>query len=91
MDDLAAVLNAVCEGRAKWDLIGLQLGLKKGTIDAIERDNQSNSDRCLTATLYKWLCSPDLHPSWSSLARSLRAPSVGLGHLAEKLVTSQPK
>ena len=91
MDDLADALNAVWEGCAKWDFIGLQLGLKEGTLEAIERGNQSNPDRCLKETLKKWLCSPDLHPSWSSLARSLRAPSVGLGHLAEKLVTSQPK
>ena len=77
MDDLADVLNAVCEGRAKWDFIGLQLDLKEGTLDAIKLANQGDPDRCLKETLKKWLCSPDLHPSWSSLVNSLRVYRFG--------------
>ena len=91
MNDLAFVQTAVWEGRARWYNIGLQLGLDPGTLEAIEIGKQSNPDRCFTETLKEWLSSPDLHPSWSSLARSLRAPPVGLEDLAEKLLISQPK
>ena len=91
MDDLASVQRAVWEGRASWYNLGVQLGLDPGTLDAIELDKRGNPGHCLTETLKKWLCSPGLHPSWSSLARSLRALPVGREDLAEKLVTSQPK
>ena len=90
MDDLASVQRAVWEGRARWYNLGLELGLDPGTLDSIQQTNHHVTDDCFRATLKKWLCSPDLHPSWSSLARSLRAPPVGLRHLTEKLVTSQP-
>ena len=89
-DDLASVQRAVWEGRAKWYNIGLQLGLTPGTLDAIQKTNHYDTDRCFTATLKTWLRSADLHPSWSGLARSLRAPPVGWGDLAEKLPNLDP-
>ena len=91
MDDLASVQSAVWEGCARWYNLGVQLGLDPGTLDAIELDKRGNPGRCLTETLKKWLCSPGLRPSWSSLARSLRALPVGREDLAEKLETSHPK
>ena len=86
MDDLASVRRAVWDGRAKWYDIGLELGLKSGTLDAIQQTNQNNTDICIRATLKEWLSRSDLRPSWSSLASSLRAPPVGLSHLAERLM-----
>ena len=70
--------------------IGLELGLTAGTLDAICTTNNNDTDRCFTATLKKWLCRPELDPSWSSLARSLRAAPVGLGRLAEQLLKLDP-
>ena len=83
--DLASVQEAVWEGRAKWYNIGLQLGLSPGTLDAIKLGNQSNPDDCFTETLKLWLRGSWNRPSWSGLARSLRAPTVGLVELAEQL------
>ena len=91
MDDLASVQRAVWEGRAKWYNLGVQLDVSPGTLDAIRLANQGDPDRCLTEALKKWLSSPSLYPSWSSLARSLRALPVGQEDLAEKLETSRPK
>ena len=85
MSDLASVQRAVWEGRAKWYNIGLQLGLMAGTLDSIKLANQSNPDSCFTEILKIWLRRSDLHPSWSSLARSLAAPPVGLEYLAGQL------
>ena len=85
VEDLASVQRTVWEGRVKWYNIGLELGLTAGTPDAIQQTNQCNTDICFRATLKEWLSRADLQPSWSGLARSLRAPPVGLGHLAEQL------
>ena len=76
------VLDAVWDGRAKWYNIGLQLGLVAGTLDAVRQTKNNDTDECFTAALKEWLRRGDLHPSWTSLAKSLRARSVGLGHLA---------
>ena len=84
VDDLASVQGKVWEGCAKWYNTGLELGLKPGTLDAIELDGH-NSGHCFTATLKEWLSKPELNPSWSGLARALKAPSVALDYLAEKL------
>ena len=90
MDDLASVQRAVWEGRAKWYNIGLELGLTAGTLDSIKLANQGDPDHCIRETLKNWLGKNDLHPSWSDLARSLRAPPVGLEQLAKELLKSNP-
>ena len=85
MDDLASVQKAVWDGRVKWYNIGLLLGLNAGDLDAIRDSERGDPDRCLTSTLKKWLFTSDLQPSWSSLADVLRAPTVGLGQLADEI------
>ena len=90
IDDLASVQGAIWEGRAKWYNLGLQLGLSAGTLDAIQQTNYNHTDHCFTATLREWLSRDDLHPSWSNLARSLKASPVGLEYLANQLHTPPP-
>ena len=90
MDDLASVQRAVWEGRAKWYNIGLELGLTAGTLDSIKLANQGDPDHCIRETLKNWLGRNDLRPSWSDLAKSLKAPSVGHGQLAEELLNFDP-
>ena len=89
-DDLVLVQNAVWKGRAKWYNIGLQLGLIAGTLDAIRQTNNNDAGDCLTTVLKEWLRRSELQPSWSRLAVSLRALSVGLGYLAEQLPNTHP-
>jgi hypothetical protein len=86
VDDLASVQRTVWEGRAEWYNIGLELGLKAGTLDAIQQTNHYHTDHCFRAILKEWLSKSDLHPSWSVLAGALKAPPVGLEHLAEKIM-----
>lgn len=81
---LHLVQCAVWEGHAKWYNIGLQLGIDAGELDSIRESEHYDPDRCLTSTLKKWLRS-GFQPSWSSLASALRAPTVGLGHLADQI------
>ena len=84
-NNLALVQDAVWEGRARWYNLGLKLGLTAGTLDAINLANQCDPNRCFTATLKEWLRTCE-RPSWSSLARSLRARTVGLGELADQII-----
>ena len=89
-EDLVLVQKAVWKGRAKWYNIGLQLRLVAGTLDAIRQTNNNDAGDCLTSVLKEWLRKSELQPSWSTLAVSLRAPSVGLEHLAEQLPNIHP-
>ena len=73
------------EGRAKWYNLGLELGIPAGTLEAIKQTNHHVVDDCFRETVLTWLKSYELRPSWSSLARSLRAAPVGLGELADQL------
>ena len=73
------------EGRAKWYNLGLELGIPAGTLDSIQQTNRLVTDDCFRETLLTWLRSYELRPSWSRLARSLRAAPVGLGELADQL------
>ena len=84
-----SVQNAVWEGRAHWYDIGLQLGLTAGDLDAIKWTNHHDTNDCFRAVLHEWLKSLELRPSWSSLARCLRAPPVGLGELADQIPPRQ--
>ena len=90
MDDLAHVQRAVWEGRAKWYNIGLELGLTAGTLDAIQQTNRHDTEDCFRTVLKEWLSNSELQPSWSSLARSLRAPPVGLEQLSQQLPNLHP-
>ena len=85
MDDLAEVQRAVWEGRAKWYNIGLELGLTARTLDAIQLTNKHDVGECFREMLKEWLGKSDLLPTWSSLAKALRAPPVDLEQLAEQL------
>ena len=85
IEDLAVVTEEIGEESSKWYNIGLQLGLHAGVLDSIRESEHYDSDRCLTSTLKKWLRSADLQPSWSNLAKALRAKTVGLGQLANQI------
>ena len=85
VDDLADVQRTLWEGRVKWYNIGLELGLTAGTLDAIQLTNKHDVDECFRVMLKEWLRKSELLPTWSSLAKALRALPVGLEQLAEQL------
>ena len=73
------------EARSKWYNIGLELGLKAGTLEAIKQSNHCDVDNCFRATLMEWLKNSKLKPTLSSLADALKSPTVGLAQLAEDI------
>ena len=63
---------------AKWDDLGLRLGLLQTTLEAIERNNHGDVSRCLTRCLSQWLRRADNVDSrggatWDSLSTALRS------------------
>ena len=61
----------------KWRELGLQLGLRQGTLNVIENNHPRDTDRCHDECLTKWLERADnvdkCHgvPTYSSLADAL--------------------
>ena len=63
---------------AKWDDLGLRLGLLQTTLEAIERNNHGDVSRCLTRCLSQWLRRADNvdnrgGATWDSLSTALRS------------------
>ena len=85
INDLCDVLELVWEARAKWYNIGLKLGISAGTLNAIKTTNHQNPDDCLTAMIEEWLNNGKPNPTWAAVAKALRSPMVGYGHLAEQI------
>ena len=89
IDDLGDVLEAVWEARAKWYNIGLKLGISVGTLDSINKTANQNPDDCITAVIKDWLKNGKPKPTWAAVAKALKSPMVGCGHLAEQLALPQ--
>ena len=63
---------------SRWYELGLRLGLRKYTLDAIEVDHYRDVSRCLTECLFKWLRGADNVDSrgratWDSLSDALQS------------------
>ena len=86
--DLRKVQRAAWEARAKWYNIGLELDIDPGTLDVIEGNNKDIND-CFRFMLTTWLKTVQPKPTWEALAEALRSPTVGCGHLADHIESSQ--
>ena len=84
LQDLSELIQALCEARAKWYRIGVQLKLSVGTLNAIRAEFSDTTD-CLTEMCSHWLRRIDPHPSWVALIGALESPPVGEGQLALQL------
>ena len=84
MKDLRKVQRAAWDARAKWYNIGLELEIDPGTLDAIKANNEDVEDR-FRAMLTTWLKMVQPKPTLAALAEALQSPTVGFGHLAERI------
>lgn len=46
------IISPLCD---KWKVIGLQLGLRPATLEAVDKSYDGRTDRCLYSVLTKWL------------------------------------
>ena len=83
-NDLCVLMEGLNNIRAKWNNLGLQLGVSVGALNAIKKDYNSTSD-CLRETLTTWLKTCRLPPTWSDVVDALRSGSVGEVRLAVEL------
>ena len=78
-------MEAVWEARSKWYNIGLKLGTSPGTLDAISVTGRDNPNLYITLMMKEWLKNGHPQPTWAAVAKALKSPMVGYGHLAEQL------
>ena len=74
------MLDQVIAIRAKWELIGIQLGIDNGTIAAIKLENRGDSTLCLKEVLSTWLnenytTQQNEYPSWRRLCKAIASPA----------------
>ena len=82
-DDFGTVYQEVWEVRSKWRYLGLALGIKPTTLDAIETDHRS-CEKCLYNALLTWLKASSQR-SWEDLLEALSVKTVGCQELAKQL------
>ena len=71
--------------RTRWYNLGLKLGLKADTLDAIKSKCSGDPNECFQEMLKDFLKKTTPSPSWRSLADALRSPIVDQPQLAEKV------
>ena len=81
--DLCDLVTSLSPKAAKWNSIGLQLGLSADELDIIETNHNTVEQR-LVEVLKKWH-GRTLHPTWEVVIAALKSPLVGDPALAEKL------
>ena len=85
LGDSGGVFRSIQSAKAKWEKIGLGLGLSCSTLDQIRSDKHNEPGQCLYATLKAWINSEDklAEVTWRALIRALA--QVGETALAERL------
>ena len=83
--DLSKVFREVYGACNKWHNIGIELKIGANYLAAIRTKYRDDPDDCFSELLYTWLKRVDPKPTWDSLARALRSPTVNFGYLSEKV------
>ena len=81
--DFRDLLNSLFLKAAKWNSIGIQLGLSTDELDTI-RANCIDVEECLRKVLQKWHDNT-LNPTWREVITALRSPGVDEMRLAKDL------
>ena len=90
------MLNQVIDIRAKWELLGIQLGIDNGTIAAIKLENGGDPTLCLKDVLSTWLnenydTQRHEHPSWRRLCKAIASPAGAGSHSLADDIAEQHK
>ena len=56
---------------AKWENIGILVGIKPNILDSIKKDNSSSQEDCLREMLKVWEKQVNPPPTWSAMADAL--------------------
>ena len=72
VDNMREVLDVFWDYRASWKLIGVELGIDSGTLDAINKNHRRVEDQ-LTELIVKWLRRNNPRPMRSAMAKVLQS------------------
>lgn len=76
-NDLKLLVELLHPVRAKWYEIGLQLGLRSGDLDAINKDSPSDCSASCREMLKRWLAGVNPCPTRKALSDALQTDTVG--------------
>ncbi len=82
--DLSRLTSLLFDAGRKWHELGLQLGVRKGQLNAIEEDHR-RSHRRLTEMLTSWV-NGTTSPTVQKLVDALRSEDVNEEKLADKVI-----
>ena len=71
-DNLREVLDIFWDYRASWKLIGVELGIDSGMLEAIDKNHSRVEDQ-LVQLIVKWLRGNNPKPTRSKMARVLQS------------------
>ena len=83
-DHLSQLQKLIWPARSKYSNLGLEMGIKPDTIDAIEKSNHYKVDECFKAVLQEALRS-EVPLTKHNLVNALRSSTVGFGKLASEV------
>ena len=81
--DFCDLLTSLLPKAARWNSIGIQLGLSPDELDTIRADS-NDVQECLRKVLQKWYDRTP-HPTWGQVITALRAPLLEEMKLAKEL------
>ena len=96
MDDEQAVREELMCLAAKYDDLGITLGLSYHELEAIGRECAGNTKRALGQVINTWLKQSYNHdkfglPSWRSLVKAIDSHAGGSNHALAKKIASRHK
>ena len=74
-DNTREILDVTWPYRARWRLIGTQLGVDTGTLDAIDENNKK-VEGCLTELITGWLRKTNPRPSRAAITTVLNSEHI---------------
>ena len=82
------LLNRVAsKATNKWDMVGLQLGIKEHQLDMISAEHHQDPIRCYSKVFTLWKNKTDPPYIWRTIVGVLRASIVGREDLAIEIET----
>ena len=73
--DMREIIDMTWPHRASWKLIGIDLGIDIGTLDAIEKDRRVVQD-CLSELISTWLRKADPRPTRAAITAVLKSKHI---------------
>ena len=78
LDNMKEMLDLTWDYRSRWRLIGIQIGIDVGTLDALDKNHKDVED-CLTGLICHWLRGTNPRPTRIAMLEALESSPVAGG------------